>query len=536
MERHKGLGRRTTFISCLTLLSRVLGLGREMVAAYLFGHGSGIFDAFLSAWRIPNLLRRLLGEGALSTSLQTELTRADSEGGPAEGASLFQGTMRLVFAILLFVCGAGMVIAWCLPDTMPVTGAEWLGEDPAALRELLWRLMPFVVFICLTALAAGALQVRGHYAMPAWAPVVLNLGWIAALLVIGLAWGFDKSDSRPEGEEMEMVRALAWGVLAAGAAQLALQLPALKRTGLLTRAAGGLASGAAGARRVLVVGVPLAFGAAVYQVNVLVDGWMAEALLPNGDVTLHYYANRLQQLPLALCSVAAVTAVFPALLLLGQKGDNKGLRRLHDETQRMALTLLVPAAAGLWVLAAPVISALLQRGAFGAEGVERAAPALKWLALALVPAGSSLLAVRVYYAKGDYWTPVRCSLVSIGLNTGLNVLFLVKMGMNVDGLALGTALSSWVHLGLLLRGHGRLGLPSALKGTGILSLQLLLAALLMGWAASSVEDFLREEWGRVGALSAAIGVGVLLFLCAAKVLRISTLDRLLERLKRRSGA
>ena len=132
-----------------------MGLAREILSASLFGHSSGIYDAFITAWRIPNLFRKLLGEGALSVALQEGITKADAKEGLAEGAALFQATIRLVFAILLLVCGAGMVIAWCLPDTMPVTGAAWLGGDPGAIRELVVRLMPYVVLVCMTALAAA---------------------------------------------------------------------------------------------------------------------------------------------------------------------------------------------------------------------------------------------------------------------------------------------------------------------------------------------------------------------------------------------
>ena len=501
----------------------------------MFGHSSGIYDAFITAFRIPNLFRRLLGEGALSMALQEGITRADDEEGLAGGTALFQATIRLVFAILLLVCGVGMVVAWCLPDTMPFTDIAWLGRDPGAIRELVVRLMPYVVFVCLTALAAGALNVRGHYAAPSWAPILFNAGWVAVLVCVGMHWGWEAKGERPPEQVMAMVKTLGWGVLGAGLLQLALQLPALRANGFLRRSP-GQPDRAAGARRVLRDALPLAVGAAVYQLNVLIDGWMAEGMLSDGGPTLYYYANRLQQLPMALISISASTAAFPALLALGQRGDVTGLRGLHDRTQRGVIFLLVPAAVGLYVLAGPEISTLLKHGEFGQAGVDPATPPLQSLTFALLPGGAAQLAPREYISMGDKRTPVIYSVLSMALNTGLNILFLEGMGMDIEGLALGTAISSWFHLTLLLHGHRRLGLPRALEGTAGLIARILVAALATGWVAHYVEKWLHESWGPVGALVTAILIGALAYFLLASALRISIqkelLARLVERLRR----
>ena len=501
-----------------------------MISASLFGGSSGIYDAFITAWRIPNLFRKLLGEGALSVALQEGITKADREEGLGAGAALFQATIRLVFTLLLLVCGVGMVIAWCLPDTMPITGAEWLGGDPAAIRELVVQLMPYVVLVCMTALAAGALNVRGLYATSSWSPIVFNLGWTATLLIVASTWGWETK--RPPEVEMAMVRVLGWGVLTAGVLQLALQLPSLKSSGLLL--AGAVDPEAqARAKRVLKDALPLAVGAAVYQLNVLIDGWMAEGMLKDGGPTLYYYANRLQQLPMALISISATTAAFPALLALGQSGDLKGLRGLHDKTQRGVAFLLLPAAVGLYVLAGPEISAIFEWGKFDAEDVKRATPALQYLALALLPAGASLLATRAYISMGDKRTPVIFSVMSLVLNTGLNVFFLSFRGMDIEGLALGTAISSWFHLALLLWGHRNLGLPKAREGTGSLLARILLASAAMGAVADYVEVNLREPLGQIGSLCAAISAGAAAYFLLAAVLRISIQKELLDRIVNR---
>jgi len=467
-------------------------------------------------------------------ALQEGITKADAKEGLTEGAALFQATVRVVFSILLVICGAGMVAAWCLPDTMPITGAAWLGEDPGAIRELVVRMMPYVVLVCLTALAAGALNVRGHYTSTNWGPIVFNVGWVSALVAVGVTWGWGSEDGRPPGEVMEMVRALAWGVLAAGTLQLAVQLPALKKMGLFQRSAPDPARQAK-SRQVLRDAFPLVVGAAVYQLNVLIDGWMAEGMLPDGGPTLYYYANRLQQLPMALISISASTAIFPALLAMGQRRELAELRGLHDRTQLGSVFLLLPASVGLFVLAGPEISVLLEHGEFGPEGVTRTTPALQYLTLALLPGGAAMLATRVYISMGDKRTPVMFSVLTMVLNTGLNVLFIEGYGMDIEGLALGTAISSWLHLLLLLWGHRRLGLPGPLPGAGALISKMLGAALLMGWAAWATEAALHEVWGRTAALLSAIAVGALLYFLLAAALRIPVQKELLAKLAKRLG-
>ena len=477
--RHRRLVRRTVLVSGLTLVSRVLGFVREVISAMLFGDRSGIYDAFITAWRVPNLFRRFLGEGAISTSLQTALTEVDGTHGNAAGRALFLRTIGLLTLILLGVCAVVMAGVAVLPDTMPGTGWRWLGADPGAVRELCLRLMPFVVLICLAALCGGALQVRGHFAAPAVAPAVMNLVWIGVLVAVGGIFGWRALAERQaeEARSLEMARFLAWGVLAAGVVQLAVLVPALFSKGLLPT---GSESGEVGASRrlgrtawdVLKTSAPLALGAAVYQINVMVDGLMAEGLLADGGPSAHYYANRIQQFPLALIAVAATSSVFPSLKALGHLGRRSELRALHDRTQYAVCFLALPASVGLFLLAQPMCQVLFQHGEYGPEGVGRMARALAMLALALLPAGAVGLLSRTYYALGDFRTPVRVSASMLALNALLNLALVAGLGMDADGLALATALTSWGNLVLLWPGlRGRLGLPAAeAGGAGRLSL------------------------------------------------------------------
>jgi putative peptidoglycan lipid II flippase len=383
------------------------------------------------------------------------------------------------------------------------------------------------------------LQVRGHFAAPAFAPVVLNLVWIASLVVVGVVFdGFVMRSvvdpTLDRARELSMVRGLAWGVLLAGVLQLAVQLPALRRTGLV----GGQAATAemrvtarSGARAVLKRSLPLALGAAVYQVNVMVDGLMAESLLPEGGPTAHYFANRVQQFPMALISIAATSAVFPALAALGKTGDRAGLRRLHDRTQRAVAFVALPAGAGLFALAFPVMSTLFEHGRYGPEGIARAADALRALSLAILPAGAVGLCARMYYALGDFRTPAFVSIAMLLLNVALNLLFLVGFDFDVSGLAWATAITSWVNLALLWPGlSGKLGLPGVSTGFARGVIGSLVAAAASGSAAYATWFFAAPQVGTPAATGLAIAVGVLVEVVTALRLDLSEARALRERL------
>ena len=294
---------------------------------------------------------------------------------------------------------------------------------------------------------------------------------------------------------MEMARVLAWGVLAAGAIQLVVHVPALVRNGLLLRASTSaqLEEPVRGAWGVFKSSAPLAFGAAVYQINVMIDGLMAEGLLRNGGPAAHYYANRIQQFPLALIAVAATSAVFPALKALGHLGRRSELRGLHDKAQLGVAFLALPASFGLFLLAPSMCSVLFEHGEYGSDGIERMSSALRMLGLALVPAGAVGLVSRSYYAIDDFRTPVRVSAWMLVANVGLNALFVVGLDMDTDGLALGTALSSWGSLLLLWPGLARaLGpAPESTPATPLV-LRMLLASALAASASLAVDSGLSQ--------------------------------------------
>lgn len=546
--RHKRLVARTVLISFFTAVSRVLGYGREALTAALFGDTSAVYDAFVTAWRVPNLFRRLLGEGAVSTSLVSAMTKEDHERGNDAGRALMWETLRLaawiLFALTVLVMGAVAL----MPDTMPVTGWRWLGDDAAAMRELTVQVAPYVIAICLAGLAGGALSVRARFTAASAGPGVMNVIAIATLALIG--WRFGWEGLAPvDGEagrerHLDMARWFSWGLLASGVAQLALLVPELRAARLLERVTPS-PEVRAKAVDVLKTSLPLALGAAVYQINVLVDSFMANNLLEVGGASTYYYANRIQQLPLALVATAATSAVFPAMQALAQTRSFGELRRLHEQTHLGIAFILLPASVGLFVLATPVTSVLLEHGAFSERGVERTADAIAMLCIALLPGGAVTLITRAYLALGDYRTPVKVAVAMLVLNVLLNLGFVVGLDMDTGGLALATAVVSWVNVGVLIPGLNRRlreqqgGEVAGLPDLGARVLRMVAASAGCGLAAFGVWSALGIGRGSALGLFAAIAAGVTTYVVSAELLgspewRVVR-GRVADRVRRRLG-
>jgi len=547
VDRHRGLVSRAALVSGFTLLSRVLGMLRETWTSALLGDSSAVGDALTTAWRLPNLFRRLLGEGALSTSLQTALTEADHEGGDAAGRQLFRETLRLATLVLLGVCAAMMGLVLLAPERMPFFGWNLLGQDPDALRQLSLQLLPFLVFVCLSALIAGALQVRGEYTSSNLAPILLNVVWVGVLGVLGWRSGLFSGTEPPDlsrDEQLALARTLGWATLAAGALQVLVQLPALKRHGLwiFGRVREPVLQAAQRARGVFRDSLPLALGAAVYQINVTVDGLMANSMLREGGALAYNNATRVQQLPMGLVAVAATSAVFPAFKALGHVGRLRELRLLHDRTQMAIAFVALPASIALAVLAQPISELLFLHGRYGPEGVERVSASLRMLAFVVLPAGAQGLLSRAHYALGDFRTPVRVSLALFALNVPLNVVCVRVLHMDADGLALATVVTSWVGVAALMPGLRRaLGPAEPSERYGRRLAALTAAALLSSAAAYGAHALFALESGEGSglrgalALCAAIAVGIGSYLALAQLVRAPELAHLRERLAARQA-
>lgn len=530
VARHTGLVKRAAWISGLTLASRLVGYARETLAAGLFGDKSAALDAFVTAWRIPNLFRGLMGEGAIATAMQTELTRAEDERGVESSNALFRGLFVLVGAASLVLVGVLVLCVVAMPDRMPLTGWPWLGADPAPVRELVARMLPFVVFACLAAVAGGALQVRARFVAWAAAPALMNVAWIGALWWTASRHGWSALVGAAEIErQLAMARELAWLVLLAGSVLLLAQLPSVAAEGLLRK---GAPIPWPAVRGVFARSVPIALGVAVFQVNIFVAGLYAEALLEDGGPSIFWWVTRLQQLPLSLVSVAAASAVFPLLAAHASRGELGACARLHKDTHHAILFLALPATASLVAIAPEIVSACFEHGAFGPEGVRRGGEALRWLALAIVPVGAASWCARAHYALGETRQPLCAALASAGVNLVAAPLFIVHLGMDVAGLCAASALAAGVQMVIL-----GLSLRRLLPRTGEPRWRRLLLPVALGLVTALVARsvFITASSGptTVARLVVAIICGSLTYLIGAWLLNSPEMTGLRQRLARR---
>lgn len=500
--------RAASVVSLLTLASRVTGLVREQMVAAAFG-ASVMTDAFNVAFRIPNLLRRLFAEGAFSQAFVPLLAESRTRDGDAATLALVDAVATVLAWALLVVSLLGVaaapVLVWLMAQGLQKTG----GFDTAV---VLTRLMfPYIGFMSMVALSAGILNTWKRFAVPAATPVLLNLAVIAAawwLVPRFRVWG------------IEPIYALGVGVMVGGALQLAVQIPALRRVGVLPKIGLGLSALRAagshpGLKRVLGRMAPAVLGVSVAQISLLINTQIATQI-GVGAVSWLSYADRLMEFPTALLGVALGVVLLPQLSAAQADSEPERYARLLDWGLRLVLLLALPCAVALLVFPQPLVAVLYHRGAFGAVDVQQTVSALMGYGAGLL----GLVALKVlapgFYARGDIRTPVRVAVVVLVLTQGFNLLFVPRFGH--AGLALAIGCGALVNALWLLWGLHRRGSWRPQPGWVAFGLRLLLAAALMGlllaWAAQAFDWVAlgREELKRAGLLAAVLsGAAVVYF-------------------------
>ncbi len=457
----------TATVGGATILSRILGFVRDVVLARFFG-ASGATDAFFLAFRIPNLMRRMFAEGSFSLAFVPVLSEYRARGDRQALKDLVDHVAGTLAAVLLMVTAAGVLAA---PAVLAVFAPGWLLEgrpEFALSAEMLRITFPYILLISLTALAAGILNTFERFLVPALTPVLLNLSLIAAAVLLS-------------GRLAVPIKALAWGVLAAGLLQLLVQIPALRRLGLLPRPRWGFRH--AGVRRILKLMVPTLVGSSAAQVNLLFDSVIA-TFLAAGSVSWLYYSDRLLEFPLGVFGIALATVILPSLSRKHAERSTEAFSETLDWALRLALVITLPAAAGLAVLAVPILVTLFQYQAFQAEDVLMSGLSLVAYALGL----PAFIAVKVlapgYFSRQDARTPVRISLIAMGSNMVMNLAFvgaMVTLGLAGPhaGLALASSAAACLNAGLLLRGLLRAGVYRPGPGWGRLGAMAALACVAM---------------------------------------------------------
>ena len=457
---------KTSVVSGMTFLSRILGLVRDIVFARYFG-ASLVMDAFLVANRIPNMLRRFFAEGAFSQGFVPVMARY-REKHSHEDAREFVDSVAGTFGVILFlVTLAGVVAA---PLLVAVVAPGFIGENGRFdLATLMLRFtFPYLFFVSLTAFAGGILNTYGRFAVPAFTPVILNI-----VLITGAIW------LSPLLEEPGM--ALAYAVFVAGVFQLLFQVPFLMRIRALPRPRWAVRH--EGVRRAGRLMLPAIFGSSVAQLNVLVGGIIA-SMLGVGKISLLYYSDRLMEFPLGLFGIALATVTLPYLSRQYANEQHDEFSATLDWSMKLVLLIAVPAAVGLVVLAEPLVATMFHGGEFGDSDVVMTALALQAFAVGLVGFSFVKILAPAYFAREDTKTPVRVGLIALAVNFVLSVSlawYLTSIGYagTHAGLALAISVAALLNAALLYKGLVRNGVLRHSAGWVALVLQVLVANVLM---------------------------------------------------------
>ena len=427
-----GLARHAGLTGAATLVSRVLGLVRDQVIAALFGAGDEM-DAFVVAFRIPNLVRDLFAEGAMSAAFVPTFTAYLTRRGRADAWRLANNVLTMLTIITGIVVVAGIVFAAPLASMYARDYANVPGKLELTIR-LTRVVLPFLTLVAIAAVAMGMLNSLHHYFVPALSPAMFNVATIVcaiALVPVMPAFGWPR------------IMAVAIGALVGGVGLVALQWPALRREGFRFRPV--LDAGDPGLRRVLTLMGPGTIGIAATQVNLFVNTLLATSQ-GTGAVSWLTYAFRLMYLPIGLFGVSIGTAVLPAVSRHAAENDLSGIRTTIRRGLSMMLTVNIPATIGLIVLAVPIVELLFERGRFTAADTHATATALRMYAVGLVGYSAARITSPTFYALGRPRVPVIVSICSIAVNVVCSVALVRVMGFG--GLALGTSIAAIVNAAL----------------------------------------------------------------------------------------
>jgi putative peptidoglycan lipid II flippase len=505
------LARSAGVIGIATMASRVLGLVRDQVLAFYFGAGDAM-DAFLVAFRVPNLVRDLFAEGAMSAAFVPTFTKRLA----AESRESAWRLANSVINALILVTGVLVVLGMIFAEPLLRPFAEGFTATPGKFEltvQLTRVMVPFLTLVGLAAVLMGMLNALGHFFVPALSPAMFNIGTIAcALLLVPIAprLGFHP------------IFAIAVGTIVGGLGQLLLQWPPLVKEGYGYRLTLDLRD--PGLRHVLLLMGPGTIGLAATQVNLLVNTMLATG--EDGAVSWLNYAFRLMYLPIGLFGVSIATAATPAMSRLAHDKDHGGMRSTIAHAIALMLVLNVPATLGLIALAAPIISLIFEHGNFTATDTAATAAALRWYAVGLVGYSVVRIVSPTFYALGKSRVPVAVSVVSVLINVVLNVTLVRVMGYG--GLALGASLSALINaatqLALLRNEIGGIGG----RQITVTFSKVLVASLAMAGAAWATDMWLTGMFPGAAILVQAARVAISILVAMVVLAVAATLLRIRE--------
>ena len=513
---------RLRLVSLLTLASRLLGLVRDMAMAALFGNGM-ILDAFTVAFRIPNMARRLFGEGALTAAFLPAFVRELETEGQSSAWRLASAVLTVLAMTLCGLVLIGELLLWAV--------SYWVETGPEAelLIGLTAVMLPYLVFICIAALLSAMLQAMNHFAWPALLPVLMNVVW---LIGIGTAYAWQDSPAA-------RIHTIAWFIIVAGGVQLVALSPVVRRFGF--RFAFDWPSTRSKVNAIGRGMLPILIGLSVTQFNTLADSFIAWGLaepdtalesagigetlqgwsLAAGTASTLYFGQRLYQFPLGVCGVALGTVLFPRFSQHAEQGRHDRLRGDLLLGLQLVIAIGIPASVGLVLLAEPLTTLLFQYGEFDAGDTSRTAEMIAAYGIGVWAYCGLLIVHRAYYAVGDRITPLRIGLAAVVINLGLNFALIQPFGGR--GLALATSFTAMLQViavVAMLQGRmGRLDWRSLLSSV----LRVGVASVLMAATCLATLSFFDGELGlgnRLMRVAGPVIASLVVYSFAARLLGI----------------
>jgi putative peptidoglycan lipid II flippase len=512
-------------VGSFTLLSRVLGMVRDIIIAYHFGT-SLMASAFFVAFTIPNLFRRLFGEGALSAALIPVLIETRTQEGNKAAWKMSSKVVTMTAALLCSIAIIGILL-FSIGLRIPNASEKWMTTFSLA------RIMfPYLVFICQAAIAMAVLNSYRHFSTSAFAPCLLNLILIVTMLAV-----FPIIGDHP-GEQAHV---LAWAVLLAGIAQMAIQIPALKRFGCPFKFSSRWND--ARIRQMLMLMGPASIGMAVTQFNVLIDKFLALWIGEWAPAALTF-SERMIYLPLGVIATSMSTVLLPTFSTHAAEGRHDAMRDTIAHALRHLLFIMVPAAIGLLVLAPHILRAVFEWGGmFDHQSTELSLRAMCFYAPGLIVFSAGKVFVPAFYAMQDTKTPVRIGLFSVGLNLALNITFILTLPTywKHAGMALSTVLAGAANvtvLGIILSKRIK-GIPwRSTLSCFIRSLSCALVMAAAAWFSAHrtlplMEDFLPAKLAQLTSLTLAIGTGGAIYMILASLLKAPELSEIKTAVRKR---
>lgn len=502
----------------MTLLSRITGLVRDIFFASLIGAGTGVAaDAFYVAFRIPNFLRRIFGEGAFSQSFVPVFAEYKTKYSADETKAFVDHMAGILGAILFVVTLAGVIAA---PVLVMALAPGFLDEPNKydLTVQMLRITFPYIFFVSLVAMAAGILNTYGRFAAAAFTPVLLNLSLIGAAV-----WLAPRMD--------DPVLALAWGVFIAGVAQLLFQIPFLRGIRLLPRPRLRLRERHHGVSRVFRLMLPAIFGVSVAQINMLVNTLLASFLI-TGSVSWLYYSDRLMEFPLGVFGIALATVILPSLARRHANNSREEFSHLLDWGLRWVFLIAVPASVALVILSGPLLATFFYFGKFSVTDVHMSADALMAFSFGLL--GFILIKVLApgFYARQDTKTPMRIGVVALVVNIVLSLVLVIPL--KHVGLALAITLAAFVNAGMLFITLRRYDVYRPSPGWVSFLARIGLASIVMGavlvWGVGDLDSWLRASaLERAARLSIWVVTGAVVYLLTVTAFGVRLAQLLLKK-------